>query len=62
MPVVNPVRRDGHFEDDVRLVGGQFFKHADADLVRELESRGVLFRHVSATNTPTRTAGDATRR
>ncbi len=45
MPVVNPVRRDGHFEDDVRLVGGQFFKHADADLVRELESRGVLFRH-----------------
>ena len=31
-------RRDGHFEDDVRLVGGQFFKHADADLVRELES------------------------
>jgi isoleucyl-tRNA synthetase len=45
MPVVQPVRRDGHFEDDVRLVGGQFFKHADADLVRELESRGVLFRH-----------------
>ena len=45
LPVVNPVRRDGHFEDDVRLVGGQFFKHADADLVRELESRGVLFRH-----------------
>jgi isoleucyl-tRNA synthetase len=47
LPVVNPVRRDGHFEDDVRLVGGQFFKHADADLVRELESRGVLFRHVA---------------
>ena len=47
MPVVNPVRRDGHFEDSVRLVGGQFFKHADADLVRELESRGVLFRHVA---------------
>ncbi len=47
LPVVNPVRRDGHFEDDVRLVGGQFFKHADADLVRELDSRGVLFRHVA---------------
>ncbi|MEP6666513.1 MAG: isoleucine--tRNA ligase [Nocardioidaceae bacterium] len=47
LPVVNPVRRDGHFEDSVRLVGGQFFKHADADLVRELESRGSLFRHVA---------------
>ncbi|MBA2560021.1 MAG: class I tRNA ligase family protein, partial [Propionibacteriales bacterium] len=29
LPVVNPVRRDGHFEDSVGLVGGQFFKHAD---------------------------------
>ncbi len=47
LPVVNPVRRDGHFEDDVRLVGGQFFKHADADLVRELDNRGKLFRHVA---------------
>ncbi|MGI8434493.1 MAG: isoleucine--tRNA ligase [Nocardioidaceae bacterium] len=47
LPVVNPVRRDGHFDDDVRLVGGQFFKHADTDLVRELDARGVLFRHVA---------------
>ena len=45
--MVKPVGRDGHFDADVRLVGGQFFKHADADLVRELESRGVLFRHVA---------------
>ncbi len=34
LPVVNPVRPDGHFDDDVALVGGQFFKHADTDLVR----------------------------
>ena len=47
LPVVNPVRADGHFEDSVPLVGGQFFKHADADLVRDLERRGVLFRHVA---------------
>ena len=33
--------RNGHFADDVALVGGQFFKHADTDLVRELERRGV---------------------
>ena len=36
LPVVNPVRPDGHFADDVPLVGGQFFKHADTDLVRDL--------------------------
>jgi isoleucyl-tRNA synthetase len=47
LPVVVPVRPDGHFEDDIALVGGQFFKHADADLVADLESRGLLFRHVA---------------
>jgi isoleucyl-tRNA synthetase len=46
LPVVNPVRADGHFADDVPLVGGQFFKHADADLVKDLDARGLLFRHV----------------
>ena len=47
LPVVNPVKPDGHFFDDIPLVGGQFFKHADADLVRDLDARGVLFRHVA---------------
>jgi isoleucyl-tRNA synthetase len=47
LPVVNPITRSGHFENDVTLVGGQFFKHADADLVDELQSRGALFRHVA---------------
>jgi isoleucyl-tRNA synthetase len=46
LPVVSPVRPNGHFADDVELVGGQFFKHADADLVRDLEQRGVMFRHL----------------
>ncbi|MDX6308232.1 MAG: isoleucyl-tRNA synthetase [Nocardioidaceae bacterium] len=47
LPVVNPVLGNGRFADDVALVGGQFFKHADADLVRELERRGALFRHLA---------------
>ncbi|SED79368.1 isoleucine--tRNA ligase [Jiangella alba] len=46
LPVVNPVGADGTFAADVPLVGGQFFKRADADLVDDLEQRGVLFRHV----------------
>jgi isoleucyl-tRNA synthetase len=46
LPVVNPVRPDGHFADDVALVGGQFFRHANADLTADLDSRGLLFRHL----------------
>ena len=33
LPVVNPVRPDGTFEEDLPLVGGMFFKKADAALV-----------------------------
>ena len=46
LPVVNPVTTDGHFEADVPLVGGMFFKKADATLVDDLAARGLLFRHV----------------
>ena len=44
LPVVNPVRPDGRFQDTVRLVGGQFFKNADAALVADLQARSLLFR------------------
>ncbi len=47
LPLVNPVRPDGHFEESVGLVGGEFFKHADSALVRDLDQRGLLFRHVA---------------
>ena len=43
LPVINPVRADGTFEEDVPLVGGLFFKTADPALVRDLSSRGLLF-------------------
>ncbi|MEC4017942.1 isoleucine--tRNA ligase [Streptomyces sp. H27-D2] len=46
LPVVNPVRPDGTFEEDLPLIGGQFFKKADEALVAELASAGLLFRHV----------------
>jgi isoleucyl-tRNA synthetase len=44
LPVVNPVRPDGRFEEWVPLVGGMFFKDADDPLVRDLADRGLLFR------------------
>ncbi|HEX4788573.1 MAG TPA: isoleucine--tRNA ligase [Actinospica sp.] len=46
LPVVNPVRGDGTFEESVPLVGGVFFKKADEKLVEDLRERGVLFRHL----------------
>ncbi len=44
LPVVNPVKPDGHFEDDVPVVGGMFFKDADRRLIADLDDRGLLFR------------------
>ena len=44
LPVLNPVRPDGHFVDDLPLVGGIFFKEADPSLVRQLRESGSLFR------------------
>ena len=46
LPVVNPMGPDGTFLPDVPLVGGIFFKEADKTLIKELKSRGVLFRHL----------------
>ncbi len=45
LPVVNPIAPDGTFLTDVPLVGGTFFKDADKILVKELKSRGVLYKH-----------------
>ncbi|MFC6062374.1 isoleucine--tRNA ligase [Streptomyces ochraceiscleroticus] len=47
LPVVNPVRPDGTFEEDLALVGGQFFKKADEALVADLDARGLMFRHLA---------------
>ncbi len=44
LPFVNPIRPDGTFEANIPLVGGQFFKTADAALVADLQARGLLFR------------------
>ncbi|TAL13580.1 MAG: isoleucine--tRNA ligase, partial [Frankiales bacterium] len=46
LPVVNPVRPDGTFDEHLPLVGGQFFKAADTALVKDLRDRGLLFREL----------------
>ncbi|MEU7434178.1 isoleucine--tRNA ligase [Streptomyces sioyaensis] len=47
LPVINPVRPDGTFEEGLDLIGGQFFKKADEALVADLGARGLLFRHLA---------------
>jgi isoleucyl-tRNA synthetase len=44
LPVVNPVTLDGHFSDELPLVGGMFFKTADPVIVDDLRARGLLLR------------------
>jgi isoleucyl-tRNA synthetase len=46
LPVVNPIRPDGTFQEDLPLVGGMFFKTADPVLVQSLDERGLLFQSV----------------
>ncbi|MEP6814685.1 MAG: class I tRNA ligase family protein, partial [Marmoricola sp.] len=44
--MVNPIDGQGDFAPEVPLVGGQFFRHANTDLVEDLRKRGLLFKHV----------------
>jgi isoleucyl-tRNA synthetase len=41
---VNPVNPDGHFQKEVPLIGGVFFKDADKALIKDLKSRGLMFK------------------
>jgi isoleucyl-tRNA synthetase len=43
--VVNPINPDGHFQNQIGLVGGKFFKDADKDLIKDLKSRGMMFKN-----------------
>ena len=43
--VLNPIESDGHFNDKIPLVAGDWFKDADKKIVRNLRDRGLLYRH-----------------
>ena len=44
LPVINPIAADGHFLPDLKVVGGVFFKDADKLLIKELKTKGLLFK------------------
>ena len=45
--MVNPIDTQGNFYADIPMVGGQFFRHANTDLVADLTERDLLFKHVA---------------
>ena len=50
LPMVNPIRKDGTFSAELDLVGGLFFKDADAVLLADLAKRKLLFRQADHTH------------
>jgi isoleucyl-tRNA synthetase len=44
IPVINPVKEDGTFDDRITDFAGRFVKDADPDIVEALERSGRLFR------------------
>ncbi len=42
--VVNPVKADGTYDERIGPYENVFVKHADADLIKDLEARGRMFR------------------
>ena len=44
LPVVNPIRPDGHFEASMPVVGDMFFKDADAHVLDALRASDRLFK------------------
>ncbi|NNE69063.1 MAG: isoleucine--tRNA ligase [Rhodothermales bacterium] len=45
LPMINPVRPDGTFAEDVGIVSGMWFKDADKVVSRDLRDRGLMYRH-----------------
>lgn len=44
LPMINPVRPDGCFNDEVPFIADLWFKEADKKITRDLKQRGLLFK------------------
>ncbi|MBA2529248.1 MAG: isoleucine--tRNA ligase, partial [Euzebyales bacterium] len=51
LPIVNPVDREGRFDERVSDFAGQFVKAADAGIIADLRARGLLLRAGEYTHT-----------
>lgn len=46
LPLVNPVTADGHFNSSAELVEGAWFKDANKVILKDLKSRGLLYKRL----------------
>jgi isoleucyl-tRNA synthetase len=44
LPIINPMKRDGHFDGTAGIVANLWFKDADKVVHRDLRDRGLLYR------------------
>lgn len=44
IPLFNPVTKDGVFDEQAKIVEGEWFKDADKIIIRDLKERGALYR------------------
>lgn len=44
LPFLQPVKRNGTFDEDLPEIGGKFFKDADPDIIYILKQKGLLYR------------------
>lgn len=44
LPVIHPVKNDGHFRSDAKFLADLWFKEADPKVIEDLKERGLLFR------------------
>ncbi len=51
LPMLQPVKRDGHFTEEVNDYKGVFFKDADKDIIIDLKQRGRLYKKETITHT-----------
>lgn len=45
LPLLNAVKPDGCFKDEITIVAGMWFKDADKVISRDLRDRGLMYRH-----------------
>jgi len=50
LPTIHPVNRSGEFGDDVPPFAGKFVKDADADIIRDLKERRILYKKETITH------------
>ena len=50
LPTIHPVNRSGEFGPEVRDFAGKFVKDADADIIRNLKERRILYRKETITH------------